>query len=82
MPNTDFKKRWFSIRKAMYEMGYTKLKNFDDLRTCSLDPYLTKQVELINKTLKSLEDEKCDKASLANLSTQLTNMKGKLYIFF
>ena len=51
MPNKDFKKRWISIRKALYGMCYTKIKNFDDLRIVSLDPYLRKQVELINNCL-------------------------------
>ena len=50
MPKEEFKRRQVSIRKVLYGMGYTKIKDFDDLRTCSLDPHLNVQIEVINDT--------------------------------
>jgi len=39
MPDSDFDKRWMSIRKALIGMDYSKLPQFDNLRTCSLDKF-------------------------------------------
>jgi len=49
-------------------MGYAKLKDFDDLRTCSLDAFnMKEQLLVIKNTLEDLDDGKCDKAALESL---------------
>jgi len=48
-------------------MGYAKLKDFDDLRTCSLDPYMKEQLLVIKNTFEALDDGKCDKDALESL---------------
>ena len=79
MTTEDFETRWDSIRKALVGIGYTNLKDFDDLKTCSLDPQ--KQVKAINDALQFLKNEKSDNAS--SLEAELTKMKGipSLYFF-
>ena len=68
MPKKVFKRIWISIRNALYGMGYTKIKKFDDLKTCFLYQHLREQVKAIKDTLDILENEKCDESALTTFA--------------
>lgn len=92
MPTTDFEVQWYSIRNALHGAGYTNLKDFDELKTCSLDPLLKEQMEVIKDEVENLKKEISEKTALEriipfideklhewrNLSvfTKLSEMKG------
>ena len=88
MPKTDFNQRWIIIRNALHGMNYTKLKQFDELKSLPLDPILRQKVVHTNKPLKLLEEKNSEKIGLKgfeefvdiNVSgSENEGIKGNLY---
>jgi len=76
LSNGDFKIRWILIRNALYGIGYKKIKQFDDLKTCSLDAFnLKDEVMVIKDTLEILKEENCKQSVAFKSLEQLIDIK-------
>jgi len=75
MLEDEFDQRWLQIRSSLAAMGYSKLHHFDDLKTCSLDPYLEKKIMVMYQTIEILQHKtEHNKSDLDALKTIVSSL--------
>ena len=77
-----FNDQWTKIKNLLVGLKYQNMKLFTDLETCSLDPYLSQQIDIIKTLYNNLDSKKCDRIEHMKLKATFSRLETKVCLLY